>query len=146
MIVAVPMDIYRSLCHDNPCTSPQFALYEVLAEHDEVRYSLLEIRPNPWARYGGNMSSDPRMKACECECAMMQNPSHISEHYILLQALGKCNVLIAGHYCFNTLYAMKHVGIKIHKIPPFLKTASEAIEHFIIGTEITRYLRCVHQV
>jgi hypothetical protein len=88
--------------------------------------------------------SDPKMRACECECTLMQNPTHISEHYVLLEAIGKCDILIVDQYCLNTLYAMKNVGIKLHKIPPFLKTASAAIEHFVVGTHIAEHLRCVH--
>ena len=58
----------------------------------------------------------------------------------------KCDYLIVDLYCLNTLYAMKNVGIKIHKIPPFVKTAEEAINHFAIGTEIAEHLRYVHPV
>jgi predicted Fe-Mo cluster-binding NifX family protein len=146
MIVAVPVDARERVYHDNPCTSTMFALYEVSGERQEVRYRHIETRINPWDKYKGQMLSDPVMKACACENALSQNPHHISEHYVLLEAIGKCDVFIVDQYCLNTLYTMKNVGIKIHKIPPFVKTPSEAIEHFIIGTEITQYLRCVREV
>lgn len=146
MIVAVPIDTREHVYHDNPCTSMMFALYEVSGERQEVRYRHIETRFNPWEKYKGDMVKDPKMKSCACESHMSRNPFHISEHYVLLEAIGKCDTLIVDQYCLNTLHAVKNVGIKIHKIPPFLKTPSEAIEHFIIGTEITNHLHCVHQV
>ncbi len=144
MIVAVPIDARERVYHDNPCSTTFFAIYDVTGDKHDVRYRYVESRLNPWERYNGSMVRDPAMKACECECALTQNPLHISEHYVLLQAIGKCDVLIAGNYCLNTLYAMKNVGIKIHQVPPFVKTAPEALEHFIIGSGLTRYLGCVH--
>lgn len=143
MIVAVPMDARERVYHDNPCTSTLYSLYDVSGDREEVVYRYLETRLNPWERYGGEMVKDPAMKACECQGIVSKDPSHISEHYIMLQAIGKCDVLIAGRYCLNTLQAMKNVGIKIHKVPPFVKTASDAIEHFVIAAGITRYLGCV---
>ncbi len=146
MIVAIPMDTRERVYHYNPCSSTLFALYEVTGERKDIRYRHLQNRINPWEKYGGEMVHDPKMKTCECESLLAQNPGHISEHYVLLQAIGKCDILIADQYCLNTLYAMKNVGIKIHKVPPFVKTAAEAIEHFVIGTEIAEHLHCVHQV
>ena len=144
MIVAIPIDGRERVYRDNPCTTTLFSLYEVTGDSQDVRYRHIENRLNPWEKYGGQMVTDPARKACECEGTLSKNPSHISEHYIMLQAIGKCDILIAGRYCLNTLHAMKNVGIKIYRIPPFVKTAAAAIEHFIIGTEMTEHLRCIH--
>jgi predicted Fe-Mo cluster-binding NifX family protein len=144
MTVAVPVDARERVYHDNPCTSTMFALYTVTGERTDIRYRHIETRLNPWEKYGGEMVKNSRMKTCGCDSVLAHQPSHISEHYVLLEAIGKCDILIAGCYCLNTLFAMKNVGIKIHKIPPFVKTASAAIEHFVIGTEIAEHLRCIH--
>lgn len=144
MIVAVPLDETKNVFHHNPCACSMFSLYEVSGNRKEIRYKLLDTKLNPWKKYSGNMVNDPKMSACECEIALSQNPYHISEHYALLEAIGKSNVLIADLYCLNTLHAMKNVGIKLHKIPPFVKSPAAAIEHFIIGNEIAEHLRYVH--
>ena len=146
MMVAIPMDAMRRVYHYNPCSATMFALYEVSGERKDIRYRFIEMRLNPWEKHEGQMVRDPKMKACACESDLSQNPQHISEHYALLEVIGKCNYLIVDLYCLNTLYAMKNVGIKIHKIPPFVKTAEEAINHFAIGTEIAEHLRYVHPV
>jgi hypothetical protein len=39
---------------------------------------------------------------------------------------------------------MRNVGIKIHKIPPFIKSAEEAINHLIIGVGIADNLQQIH--
>lgn len=144
MIVAIPLDAKGSVYHYNPCTCTMFTMYEVSGNREDIRYRHLETKLNPWEKYSGDMVHDPKMKSCECEDALAKNPHHISEHYALLEVIGKCNTLIVDLYCLNTLFAMKNVGIKLHKIPPFIKTASAAIEHFVIGTEIAKHLRYVH--
>ncbi len=144
MIVAVPVNAQERVYHDNPCTSPMFAIFEVTGDRQEIRYRHTLTRLNPWAKYDGVMLKDPHMKSCTCEEQLMRNPHHISEHYVLLEAIGQCDILIVDNYCLNTLYTMKNVGIKLHKIPPFLKKPSEAIEHFAVSSEIAAHLRCVH--
>lgn len=144
MMVAIPMDAMMRVYHHNPCSTPMFALYEVRGERTNIRYRYVETRLNPWERDAGEMVRNPKMKTCSCENALSQNPHHISEHYALLEAIGKCDYLIVDSYCLNTLYAMRNVGIKIHKIPPFARTAQEAIEHFVIGAEIAEQLQYIH--
>lgn len=144
MIVAIPLDNKKNVYHHNPCACTMFSLYEVVGNRKDIRYRYIETKLNPWEKYSGDMVSDPKMIACECETTLAKNPHHISEHYALLEVIGKCHTLIVDQYCLNTLYAMKNVGIKLHKVPPFIKTAVHAIEHFVIGTEIAEHLRCVH--
>lgn len=144
MIIAIPLDAKEKVFHHNPCACAMFSLYEVSGDRKDIRYRHIETKLNPWEKYAGEMVKDPQMISCQCDSAMAQNPHHISEHYTLLQVIGKCHTLIVDQYCLNTLYAMKNVGIKLHKIPPFIKTASAAIEHFVIGTEIAEHLRYVH--
>lgn len=146
MMVAIPMDAMKRVYHQNPCSATMFAIYEVLGERKDIRYRHHETRLNPWEKHEGNMVRDPKMKACECDCEIAQDPHHISEHYALLEVIGKCDYLLVDQYCLNTLFAMKNVGIKIHKFPPFVKTAEEAINHFLIGTEITNSLQYIHPV
>jgi len=144
MIIAIPLDAKKNVYHHNPCACAMFSMYEVVGTRKDIRYRYLETKLNPWEKYSGDMVKDPKMIACECESALAQSPHHISEHYALLEVIGKSNVLIVDQYCLNTLYAMKNVGIKLHKVPPFIKTAVHAIEHFVIGTEIAEHLRYVH--
>jgi len=144
MLVAIPMDAMKRVYHYNPCSATMFALYEVKGTRKDIRYRYLETKLNPWEKSEGDMVRDPKMKACECESNLAQDPHHVSEHYALLEVIGKCDYLIVDQYCLNTLYAMRNVGIKIHKVPPFVKTAEEAINHFAIGTEIAEHLRYVH--
>ena len=144
MIVAIPLDSHQNVFHYNPCACAMFSLYEVFGNRKDIRYRYIETRMNPWEKYAGEMIKNPKVKSCECERTWMENPHHISEHYALLEAIGRCHTLIVDHYCLNTLYTMKNVGIKLHKVPPFIKTAVHAIEHFVIGTEIAEHLRYVH--
>lgn len=144
MIVAIPLDARERVYHNNPCACTKFSLYEVSGDRKDIRYRYIETKLNPWEKYSGNMVVDPKMKACECESVLAQDPYHISEHYALLEVIGKSNVLIVDQYCLNTLFAMKNVGIKLHKIPPFIKNATHAIEHFVIASEIAEHLRYVH--
>ncbi|MDD5053041.1 MAG: hypothetical protein PHO27_09960 [Sulfuricurvum sp.] len=146
MLVAIPMDAMMRVYHNNPCSATMFAIYEVVGERRDIRYRYVDTRLNPWEKHEGEMVRDPRMKACECELDLSKDPHHISEHYALLEVIGKCDYIIVDLYCLNTLYAMRNVGIKIHKIPPFLKTAEEVINHFVIGTEIAEHLQYVHPV
>ena len=144
MIVAIPMGENNRVYHQNPCTSPSFAMYEVKGRRDDIRYRYLETKANPWKRSDGDMLHDPVMKACECGTDVAGDIHHVSEHYVLLEAIGRCNYMIVDQYCLNTLHALKNVGIKIHKVPPFVKTAEEAINHFIIGAEIADNLQNIH--
>jgi len=144
MMLAIPMDAMMRVYHYNPCSAAMFALYDVCGERKDIRYRFVETRLNPWEKHKGAMVCDPKMKTCECESDLSQNPQHVSEHYALLEVIGKCNYLIVDSYCLNTLYAMKNVGIKIHKIPPFIKKADEAINHFIIGANLADHLRYIH--
>jgi predicted Fe-Mo cluster-binding NifX family protein len=144
MIVAIPMDAMKRVYHYNPCSATMFAIYDIIGDRKDIRYRHIETRLNPWERNEGPMVRDPKMKACECEADFTKDPHHISEHYALLEVVGKCNVLIADQYCLNILYAMKNVGIKIHKIPPFLKTPEEAINHFIIGANLADHLQYIN--
>lgn len=146
MIIAIPMDTIKRVYHYNPCSASMFALYEVSGDRKDIRYRFVENRINPWEKHEGAMVRDPKMKECACESDLSKNPYHISEHYALLEAIGKCDYLIVDSYCLNTLYAMKNVGIKIHKIPPFVKTPEEAIYHFLISNEIAGDLRYIHPV
>ncbi|HEX5330644.1 hypothetical protein [Sulfuricurvum sp.] len=144
MIVAIPLDPKERVYHNNPCSCTMFSLYEVSGNRKDIRYRHMETKLNPWQKYSGNMVNDPKMMSCECESTLAKDPYHISEHYALLEVIGKCNTLIVDQYCLNTLFAMKNVGIKLHKVPPFVKTAEEALNHFIIGAEIADHLRYIH--
>lgn len=144
MIVAIPIDPMMRVYHKNPSTSHQFALYEINGNREDVRYRHIETKLNPWAKWNGEMACNPQMKECDCNAVMVQDPQHICEHYVLLQVIGKSDYLIVDKYCLNTLYAMRNVGIKIHKIPPFTKTVEEAINHFIIGAQIANHLQHIH--
>lgn len=144
MKVAIPMDARMGVYHHNPCSATMFALYELTGGRTDVRYAHVDTRLNPWERSDGEMVRDPLIKSCSCGPEKSKDPHHISEHYALLEAIGKCDYLLADRYCLNTLHAMKNVGIKIHKLPPFVKTANEAMDHFIIGSEITHHLKYIH--
>lgn len=144
MIVAIPLDAKENVYHNNPCACTMFSMYEVSGNRKDIRYRHIETKLNPWEKYSGDMVKDPQMISCECESAIAKSPHHISEHYALLEVIGKANTLIVDQYCLNTLFAMKNVGIKLHKIPPFIKSATAAIEHFVVGTEIAEHLRYVH--
>ncbi|MCK9372052.1 MAG: hypothetical protein M0P91_02555 [Sulfuricurvum sp.] len=144
MIVAIPMDARERVYHKNPCSATFFALYEVNGDRHHVHYRFLETKLNPWEKWEGEMVRDPDMKACQCSNEKKEDPQHISEHYTLLKALGKTDYLLADLYCLNTLYTMRDVGIKIYKLPPFIKNGDEAIHHFIIGSGIADDLRRIH--
>ncbi|HEX5711011.1 MAG TPA: hypothetical protein VFX68_06655 [Sulfuricurvum sp.] len=144
MIVAIPLDAMKRIYHRNPCTATMFALYELTGDRKEIRYRLMDTKLNPWEKSEGKMVRDETMKACECPSDLAQDQHHISEHYMLLQAIGKSNFLLVDQYCLNTLYAMRNVGIKLHKIPPFVKDVETAINHFIIGVEIADNLQHIH--
>ncbi len=146
MIVAIPIDTLNRVYHYNPCSAAMFALYELTGARNDIRYRHLESKLNPWKKCDGEMVCDPKMKESSCDKEKSQDPHHISEHYALLEVLGKCDYLITGQYCLNTFYAMRNVGIKIHKIPPFMKTTHEAMNHFIIGAEIADNLQHIHAV
>lgn len=144
MIVAIPVDARMRVYHHNPCSATMFALYKLTGERTDVQYAHVDTKLNPWERSNGEMVRNPEIKTCSCGNDKKNDPHHISEHYALLEAIGKCDYLLVNQYCLNTLYAMRNVGIKIHKLPPFVKTADVAMEHFIIGSEITDHLKYIH--
>lgn len=144
MMVAIPMDAMMRVYHHNPCSAAMFALYRLTGDRSDVRYTHVDTKLNPWEKSEGEMVRDPQMKNCSCDAAKSKDPHHISEHYAILEVIGKCDYLLVNKYCLNTLYAMRNVGIKVHKLPPFIKTAHEAMAHFIIGSEITDNLRHIH--
>ena len=144
MIVAIPLDAMKRVYHQNPCTATMFALYELTGDRKEVLYRLIDTKLNPWEKSKGEMVRDKKMKACECPNDLTGNPHHISEHYMVLEAIGKTDYLLVDHYCLNTLYSMHNVGIKIYKIPPFVNDVETAINHFIIGVEIADNVQHIH--
>lgn len=144
MIVAIPMDARNRVYHYNPCSCTLFALYELTGHRKDMRYRHLGTKLNPWEKYDGEMVKNRAMKECVCDAEKSKDPHHISEHYTLLEAIGKVDYLIVDQYCLNTLYTMKNVDIKIHKVPPFVKTAEEAINHFIIGVNLADHLQYIN--
>lgn len=146
MIIAIPLDAMKRVYHDNPCTATMFALYEVTGNRKDIRYRLIDTKLNPWEKSGGKMVQDHNMKACECPIELTGDTYHVSEHYMVLEVIGKTDYLLADNYCLNTLYAMKNVGIKIYKIPPIVKDVETAINHFIIGAEIANNIQHIHPV
>lgn len=146
MIVAIPIDSFQRVYHYNPCSAMMFALYEITGVRTNINYRHVESKLNPWKKCEGEMVSNEQVKEGKCNREKSNDPHHISEHYALLEVIGKSDYLIAGQYCLNTFYAMRNVGIKIHKIPPFMKTINEAMNHFIIGAEIADNLQHIHAV
>lgn len=146
MVVAIPMNGRERIYHHNPCSCTQFALYEIVGERQNIQYRFIESRLNPWQKYDGEMIKNSTMIECGCDHDKTKDPQHISEHYILLEVIGKVDYVIVDQYCLNTLSTFKNVGIKIHKIPPFIKTAKEAMNHFIIGVQLADNLQHIHAV
>ncbi|MDD2830316.1 MAG: hypothetical protein PHW18_12145 [Sulfuricurvum sp.] len=146
MIIAIPMNGRERVFHQNPCSCTLFALYEVTGDRSNVQYRFLENRLNPWQKHDGEMVNNTEMIECSCDIQKSKDPQHISQHYIILEVIGKVDYVIVDQYCLNTLYTFKNVGIKIHKIPPFIKTAKEALNHFIIGADIADKIQHIHAV
>ncbi|MGD9969605.1 MAG: hypothetical protein AB7S65_04060 [Sulfuricurvum sp.] len=144
ILVAIPLDAMNRVYHMNPCTSPMFAIYELDGKRSDLRYRHVETRLNPWEKTNGSMVCDPVMKACGCDPHSAQDPHHVCEHYAVLEVVGKCNYLIVDQYCLNTLHTMKNVGIKVHKIPPFITTAEAAIKHFVIAANFADHLESIN--
>ena len=144
MLIAIPLDSQQRVYHHNPCSAPMFALYQLSGDRSHVRFRHVDTKLNPWQKVSGEMVCDSAIKECSCDSEKTKDPHHISDHYALLEAIGKCDCLLVDQYCLNILYALRNVDIKIYKLPPFIKTAHEAMHHFIIGTNITDDLRHIH--
>ncbi len=142
MLVAIPLDALNRVYHLNPCSATMFALYEVKGNRQNIQYHLLETRLNPWKKYGDAFQKE--MISCDCTSTSRNDPRHISDHYLILEVIGKVDYLLVDHYCINTLHVLKNVGIKNHKIPPFIKTVEAALDHFIIGANIADHLQHIH--
>lgn len=143
MRIALSTDADNNIYGYNPCSGSQFAIYEVFGTRHDIHYRFVQNCINPWERCQGVMVKDPDMKSCTCDKTRLQDPQHIHDHYAILEAIGKCDYLIAKSYCINTFYALQNVGIKIHKIPPFLMSAEDAITHFLIATDIAKDMQSI---
>jgi hypothetical protein len=142
MLVAIPLDALNRVYHLNPCSATMFALYEVEGNRQNIHYHFLETRLNPWKKYGD--AFHPERSTCTCTSASRNDPHHISDHYLILEAIGKVDCILVDQYCLNTLHVFKNVGIKIHKLPPFIKNSEAALDHFIIGANIADHLQHIH--
>lgn len=142
--IAIPVDATNNVYHDNPCSAPLFAVYEIEGSRKEIRYRHAFTRLNPWKKVEGTMVTDMSVRNCSCDDDTSQDPHHISEHYALLEVLGKCDYLLANRYCLNTVKMMRNVGIKLHRFPPFVKRIDQAIHHFIIGADIADHVQHIH--
>lgn len=144
MIVAIPMDASEQVYHFNPCSAESFSLYEISRQHADISFHHTGNTPNPWKTAEGKMVHSPIVKSCSCDVSAINDAYHISEHYALLEVIGRVAYLIVDQCCLNTYHVMRNVGIKIHKIPPFIKSAEEAINHLIIGVGIADNLQQIH--
>lgn len=144
LTIAIPVDATNRVYHDNPCSAPLFAVYEIEGNRKDMRYRHAFTRLNPWKKVEGEMVTDPKVRDCSCDETTVKDPHHISDHYALLEVLGKCNYLLADRYCFNTVNTMRNVGIRLHKMPPFVTRIEQAIHHFIIGANYADHLQHIH--
>jgi predicted Fe-Mo cluster-binding NifX family protein len=143
MKIAIPLNDQLSLYHSNPCTAPKFAIYAIEGDKTHLSFSLFSIVDNPWSRLTCADNADKAI-ACDCDPDRRNSLRHISEHYVLLEAIGECSYLLADHYCDNTLRAMKNGGIRIFKIPSIIKQTDMAIKNFLIGAQLANTMQHIH--
>lgn len=143
MTIAIPVHPDHRLYHDNPCTAPRFALYDIEGPESNVQVRLKTEVDNPLCQVTHNCF-DAEKIACSCNETQQKNIQHISEHYALLEAIAGCSYLLADRYCANTSRTLKNGGIELVKIPPFIDKIESAIKNFLIGASLANQVQHIH--
>lgn len=144
MKVAVPLDTSLDIYRYNPCTAPHFGIYTIKREDKDVTFSLHKTVENPWVLSDGEMIHSDIMREGKCDVRQKNDPHHLCEHYLILEAIHGCCYLLAQTFCENTKQSMTHAGVKLFQVPPFIRYVDQAIKNFLIGAEIVYTVKHIH--
>jgi len=141
---AIPVSSTNLLFAENPCSAPKFALFSVHRVYAKTVYALIGYVPNPWLDDNGNMMCSTDLEHSGCSEDVQSNKTHIGEHYLILEAIGGCDFLLAKTYCENTKRTLFNAGIKIYKLPHFISNIDIAIKNFLIGARIADSIKLIN--
>lgn len=143
MKVAVPVDTDLTLYTHNPYTAPQFAIYFINGDKNNLQYKIDKVIQNPRHSLLKEKFADTQID-CDCQEEEANCFHHICEHYSLLEVIHGCQYLLAVHYCKNTYNALKNGGIEIFQIPTIIKQTERALKNFLIGAKYANKISNIH--
>lgn len=143
MKIALPVIDTSTIYKDNPYTAPQFAIYNINRDKDNISFGINTIIKNPWNTSAHKKFSEDQLK-CKCSHGKKENIEHKCEHYVLLSLIYDCSYLLANKYCSNTEISMRNSGITIINIPPIINQIDSAIKNFLIGASIASTHKHIH--
>lgn len=133
MKVALSIDNDGNLYKQNLWTAPKFVIFEVFPNENYVEYTKVEEKDNPWSQEDESVICDPM--ACEDGCSdqVKEDINHLSEHYIILEAIKGCEYFLSNFFCGNIQKVLENANIKICPYPLFIKKPEIALNNFLIS-------------
>lgn len=141
--IAVPLDADNSVYHSNPWTAPAFALYLVRDEEEKIVYDYIEQKTNPCVEEDKNVVFDPMMRSDRCSDMRKNDLGHLSDHYIILEAVNGCDYIIAENCCRNVEKVLEKGGIKTYKLPPIIKDPDLAVKNLLVNLGLATHLHAI---
>jgi len=139
--IAIPLNKEQKIYHYNPWTAPNFAIYSVRTQEELLVYECSIVVENPWVEEDESMICDPMMCSDGCSDTVKADLNHLADHYIILEAIGGCNYIVAGTFCSNIEKVMAKGGIEIYPITPFITDPELAIKNLLIGLKFTKDMK-----
>ncbi len=139
--IAIPLNREQKIYHYNPWTAPGFAIYSVSKQDELLVYEFDRFSQNPWVEEDESMICDPMMCSDGCSDIVKADLNHLADHYIILEAIGGCNYIVAGIFCSNIENVLEKGGIEIYHITPFIKEPEQAIKNLLIGLKLTKDMK-----
>jgi predicted Fe-Mo cluster-binding NifX family protein len=143
MKIAVPLDNKKKVYHANPWTAPSFAIYTVTEEDENLIYDCIAEKENPWIEENASVICDTMTCADGCSDVVKADLSHLSDHYIILEAVHGCTYLVAETYCSNVEKVLENSGINIYRLPPIVKEPDLAIKNLLVNLKYTNSVQKV---
>lgn len=136
--IAIPLNNEKKIYHNNPWTAPTFAVYSVSSQEEFIKYKFGEFVENPWVKEDESVICDPMMCSDGCSDTVKADLNHLADHYIILEAIGGCDYIVAGTFCSNIAKVMEKGGIEIYPIAPFISEPDLAIKNLLIGLKFAK--------
>lgn len=143
MKIAIGISESKHVYHQNPCTAPSFAVYNIYKEDLDIFFSLDAIFDNPASKKSIYPFSKEEID-CDCSEEKQKDFFHACEHYVLLDVLGGSSYLLADKYCPNTLQSLHNGGVTIYKIPAIIREVDNAIKNFLIGANFANTVQNIY--
>lgn len=143
LLIAIPLTAELNFYHNNPFTAPQFGIYSIEKQEQNIIYIQKNIIQNPWNKANDGQFDDDQITCC-CSTQKQCELTHMVQHYGLADMLNKCSYLLVDKRCNNIVKTFTNLHIQLYKIPSIIKDPKSAIKNLIIGVSLADHIQDIH--